>query len=228
MQKLTKKSNLFFKFIIDKNKFSGLAAPLLALAFIFIFLLLISITQDVIAGNTVAADTRLINLLPEFRSDSLTKIFTWITWQGKWQLVLGLTATAITILWLKRKQLYIIPLLLTVSGSEICALIGKIAIHRPRPTATFYAEHSFSFPSGHAAIAVAFYGFLIYMFIRQTKYWPTKLILFFSGLFLILFIGFSRLYLGVHYLSDVWGGYLVGALWLIIGISLTEWLSAKK
>jgi len=122
-----------------------------------------------------------------------------------------------------------LPLLLTIAGAEIFTAISKIVFHRPRPELAIYLEHSFSFPSGHATIAVAFYGFLIYMLTRHFAKWKTRVNVFFAGLIIILLIGFSRLYLGVHYVSDVWGGYLVGALWLIIGISISEWIySCRK
>ncbi|MCG6863198.1 MAG: LssY C-terminal domain-containing protein [Chromatiaceae bacterium] len=71
-----------------------------------------------------------------------------------------------------------------------------------------------------------FYGFLAYLLIRSAKRWTVKVNLFFLAGSLILLIGLSRILLGVHYLSDVWAGYLVGALWLIVDISLSEWLTA--
>jgi undecaprenyl-diphosphatase len=90
-----------------------------------------------------------------------------------------------------------------------------------------YAEHSFSFPSGHATIAVAFYGFAGYIVARVTRSWNRKVNIFFATVILISAIGFSRIYLGVHYVSDVWSGYLVGAMWVIIAIALSEWLERK-
>jgi len=111
--------------------------------------------------------------------------------------------------------------------AKFFTMLGKIAFHRPRPKLAIYIEHSFSFPSGHATIAVAFYGFLTYILIRNFKQWKTKVNIFFIGITLILLLGFSRLYLGVHYVSDVWGGYLIGTLWLIISISISEWLYSR-
>jgi undecaprenyl-diphosphatase len=105
---------------------------------------------------------------------------------------------------------------------------GKFIFHRARPGVAIYPENSFSFPSGHATIAVAFYGFLTYALIRSSKKWKRKINIFFVGFILIFLIGFSRLYLGVHYFSDVWGGYLAGAIWLIIAISFSEYFSYKK
>ena len=68
----------------------------------------------------------------------------------------------------------------------------------------------FSFPSGHASISVAFYGFAIYIAMRFVRLWSTRINLLMLGVLIAFLIGFSRLYLGVHYLSDVVAGYLVG------------------
>ena len=98
-----------------------------------------------------------------------------------------------------------------------------------RPTGIgVYDETFFSFPSGHATIAVACYGFIAYFLIRQTGTWRSRFNLSFAAIMLIAAIGFSRLYLGVHFLSDVLGGYLLGLLWLIIGICMTELVPLGK
>lgn len=202
---------------------------LLALAFIYLVFLFVSLLQDVIMSDTLmAADQRIANLLMIFRNAQLTRFFLYITLLGKWQVVLIFVIAALGILWWRRKSVYIAPLLFTIAGSETFVWLLKNIFQRARPTTAVYPEHSFSFPSGHAAIALAFYGFLTYILVRQTKHWAARVTLFLAGIIIILLIGFSRLYLGVHYLSDVWGGYLIGALWLIVGISISTWLYPKK
>ena len=226
------KHHLFFKFIkgrLDKSRFWGLPVTLLSFAFIYTITLFVGIIEDIITPDLITSiDTRVNNLLALFRNTDLTQFFLWITLLGKWQIVLIFSIATISILCIWRKRLYILPLLLTIIGSEIFTALGKIAFHRPRPELAIYTEHSFSFPSGHATIAMAFYGFITYILIRHSVKWKTKVNIFFIGLAVILLIGFSRLYLGVHYVSDVWGGYLVGALWLIIGISISEWIHSWR
>ena len=85
----------------------------------------------------------------------------------------------------------------------------------------------YSFPSGHATIAVAFYGFLGYVLIRCTARRALRITLLVASGVLVLAMGLSRIGLGVHYLSDVWAGYLLGTLCLLVGIALNEWLSAR-
>jgi membrane protein DedA with SNARE-associated domain len=200
-----------------------------SVSFVYVLALFGGIVEDLIASDPiVAADVRIANLFFVFRTDALTKIFTWITLLGKSQVILGFIAILVALLWLWRKSYYIIPLFIAVTGSEGFTYLGKLAFHRPRPELAVYVEHSFSFPSGHATIAVAFYGFVGYLLVRFVQSWSRKVNISFITILIIIAIGFSRVYLGEHYISDVWGGYLVGAMWLIIAISVSEWLGYRE
>ena len=93
----------------------------------------------------------------------------------------------------------------------------KEIVQRPRPEGfRLIAETGYSFPSGHSMVAVAFYGFLIWLIIRyeedRLQRWIWSLALF----FVVIMIGVSRVYLGVHYFSDVVAGYCVAAVWLVV------------
>ena len=144
-------------------------------------------------------------------------IFSVISFFGSWQFLFPALALIILILFLKNKKKFIWPFLLVVGGAEAITFLGKIWFHRPRPILSVFFEKDFSFPSGHATIAVAFYGYLAYILVKSAKAkWRWLIVA--PAVLLIGLIGFSRLYLGVHYLSDVLAGYLVGLLALIIGI----------
>ena len=198
-------------------------------AFLYAFFLFLGITEDIINSPLVAAiDIRVENLLAAFHSAGLIKIFLWITLFGKWQVIFAFTAVSVALFWMWGKKLYIAPFLISIASSQILVFFAKILFHRPRPEVAVYTEHSFSFPSGHAAIAVAFYGFLAYALTRRVKKRKHKIGILFTTLLIISTIGFSRLYLGVHYLSDIWGGYLLGLLWMIFAISLCEWMTARR
>ena len=212
----------------DAAVFSGLPLTLFALAMAYIALLFIGVTEDVLTSDVIVeADIRVANALVVFRDADLVRFFTWVTLLGKWKIIMGFLPliTAILFIWNKRK--FIAPLWVAVIGAEFFVFVSKIVVHRPRPLNAFYSEDSFSFPSGHATIAVAFYGFCAYIFFRLFSQWKWKINAAISGIMTIAFIGFSRVYLGVHYLSDVWGGYLIGALWLLLGITLSELLSPR-
>ena len=224
---------------LDKNKFYGFPIILLSSAFIYVFFLLIGIVEDIInVKQIVAADIRIANLLAIFHNPELIKFFFWITLLGNWQTIASSAITISILFYLWKKQKYILPLWISILGSQAFVLLAKLIFHRQRPDVAVYAENSFSFPSAHATIAVAFYGFLAYIWLRHCQKNNQKINILFSSLILIFFIGLSRLYLGVHYLSDVLGGYLVGLLWLIMAISISEkgayhkqlplWISKKK
>ena len=214
---------------MDTSKFSGLPLSMLAIALAYVLALFGGVVEDLITSDPIViADIRIANLLVAFRNHVLTDIFTWITLLGKSPVILAFIGVTVVLLWLWRKHTYILPLFITVAGSETFTYLGKLAFQRPRPEVAVYTEYSFSFPSGHATIAVAFYGFLSYLLMRFVRNWKRKVNLFFAGILIILAIGLSRIYLGEHYLSDVWGGYLVGAMWLIVAISLAEWLGSKN
>lgn len=219
----------FLKARFDTKTFSGLTLSILTLAFVYILALFAGVVEDLITYDPiVAVDIRIATLVAVFRTDALTNLFIWITLLGNSQVILCFITVTVILLWLWRKNYYILPLFIVVAGSEAFTFLGKLAFHRHRPQMAVYTEQYFSFPSGHATIAVAFYGFIAYILMHFVKSWNKKVNIFFATIFIIIAIGLSRIYLGVHYISDVWGGYLVGAMWLIIAISFSEWLGYKE
>jgi undecaprenyl-diphosphatase len=99
----------------------------------------------------------------------------------------------------------------------------KRIIRRPRPTGiNLIKENGFSFPSGHSMVSMAFYGVLIYLINKSKLNKETKLLLSLLLSILILFIGISRIYLGVHYASDVLAGFSLSLAYLIISIYIYE------
>ncbi|MFA6273342.1 MAG: phosphatase PAP2 family protein [Candidatus Paceibacterota bacterium] len=178
--------------------------------------------MEFLISSLLTLDTSVANFFFELRNAELISFFSWVTLLGEWQVVVIGAVVVSLLLWLWPRRFYIIPLWITIISSEIFTFLAKLAFHRPRPELAYYLENDFSFPSGHATIAVAFYGFLAYILFRETKSRGQKVIAILGGLIIILAIGLSRLYLGVHYFSDIGGGYLSGALGLIIGITLFD------
>ncbi len=227
VQKLHKRHSRFFAFLgrrLDRASFSGLPITLISIGFVYVLSLFFGTVQDILVSDQiVAADFRIAHLLAYFRSPELTKIFLWVTLLGKWQIIVGAAIAVSVILWFWKKKEFIFYLWLALGADELFNYLGKLTVHRVRPDNPVYLENSFSFPSGHAMVSVVFYGFLGYVLIRHLKNWKRKVNVFFICLVVAMAIGFSRLYLGVHYLSDVWGGYLLGLLILVTIITLHEW-----
>ena len=123
-----------------------------------------------------------------------------------------------------------LAILINLITSFLLNLLMKIIFLRERPGVNNWLveEIGYSFPSGHATVSMAFYGFLIYLAYikiknRQTKYWIISILS-----IVILFIGVSRVYLGVHYLSDILGGFLFSIFYLVIFITIYDKFSSNS
>lgn len=167
-------------------------------------------------------DWNLDQYLWQARADWLTQFFFYFTELGEWRVVSGLALIFMVYFWVKKEKGKVLGLAVSVAGSAGSVFLLKYLIDRPRPTHSVYLESLASFPSAHAALAMAFYGLLFYFLIQCyskpccKRWWGILSVLF------ILLMGFSRLYLGVHYLSDVIAGYLVGLVWLWLGILIEK------
>ncbi|HSR89394.1 MAG TPA: LssY C-terminal domain-containing protein [Candidatus Udaeobacter sp.] len=220
----------FLKKRFDRTKFSGLTLTFLALLLIYAVSSFVGTVKDVfINGSILSVDLSLANLLHAFRNPLLVKIFLWVTLLGKWEVVLSVIVVTTVIFWLRDKKNYVVPFFVSVTGSSVMGLVGKYIWQRPRPLeVAVYLEKSWSFPSQHAILAVSLYGFLVYFFWKYFKRWKNRMNALFFGFLVVVFVGFSRLYLGVHYLSDVWAGYMIGFFWLLISIGLVEFKDKSK
>ncbi|MBN9387513.1 MAG: phosphatase PAP2 family protein [Chloroflexi bacterium] len=128
--------------------------------------------------------------------------------------------TALTFGWLVWRKNYNLAWLVVilVGGNAILNEILKFIFRRARPELLPGGQHlsSYSFPSGHATGSICFYGVLIWLSFHFIKVPWLKWLAMVAAVLMILLIGFSRIYLGVHYPTDVLGGYLSGGCWLII------------
>ncbi len=217
--------SLFVKKRMDKEKLSGLPLTLLVVVFLYFCGLFAGSVWGILnSGPIVLLDKRVENLLLQFRNPQLTEVFLWITMLGAWQMLTIKAFFLSIILWLWRRRYFIPAFWFGFIGTEFSVWLFKNIFHRARPLFAVYQEHSFSFPSGHAAMAAFFYGFVVYIFWRSGLRWRRKIDILFLGAIFIIAIGFSRMYLGVHYLSDVSGGYQIGFLWLLVAIAFSEFL----
>ncbi len=150
--------------------------------------------------------------------------FLTVTYLGSGPVVLMLAGLALTWLILNNRDFSAAILVIGTACGELLVFLLKGIFQRPRPVSFFpdLQVISASFPSAHAFVALVFYGLLVYMLLDTIANWQTRFALVLAGSFIALLIGFSRVYLGVHWLSDVLAGYALAALWLTFLITASE------
>ncbi len=167
---------------------------------------------DILSIDTTIYNFISINII----NDNLTSILKVVTNLGGVAFILLLGV--VCFMFCKQNRWFIT---FDLVGCTIINQAIKHIVRRPRPSVLrLVQETGYSFPSGHSMISMAFYGIVIYLIYKniEKKYLKWSLIAFFS--LLILAIGFSRIYVGVHYFTDVVGGLLLGLAYLMIYISI--------
>lgn len=156
----------------------------------------------------------------------LTPIIKVITWFGGAICLISLTLILFFLIKDKKIGLLIGANLVIIT---ILNQVLKFILQRPRPTEfRIINETGYSFPSGHSMISMAFYGFIIYLIYNNVKNKYLKIFLISLLSLLVIMIGFSRIYLGVHYTSDVCAGFLVSISYLVVYIGFANKLVFSK
>jgi undecaprenyl-diphosphatase len=159
-------------------------------------------------------------------NENNNKTMLFITLLGKHQFLIPANLILIFYFLLIKKQTWFSIRVITIAiSSLVLMLLLKQLFQRKRPLSPLLkAAKGLSFPSGHAIMAVTFYGLLIYILQHSITIDWLKWLVIVLVTVLIILIGFSRIYLRVHYASDVAAGFLIGLLWLLISLAVLKWL----
>ena len=181
----------------------------------------LALTEDVFNKEIMYGDIIGYKLISTFLiSDFVTPIAKFITNFGG-AIFLSI-ATVMLFLFIKNKKIG----LSIISNIVIIAVLNQLLkriLQRPRPTEFRIVEETgYSFPSGHSMVSMAFYGYLIYLVYQNMKNKYLKWFLIITLAILIILIGISRIYLGVHYTTDVLGGFLISLSYLIVYTHITK------
>jgi len=189
-----------------------LGAFLIAAAALFIFGWL---AEEMLEGDTQRFDSFIRAAIHDHATPGLTRLMLGFSFLGS---VATVSVLCLVILsaFLYLRQIRLAALLaVTMIGMAALDFALKLAFHRPRPVAFFgTSPRSYSFPSGHAFGALCFYGVLSAIFAARAPGKASKSCIWIVAAVLIAMIGLSRIYLGVHYPSDVVAGYCAGAVWV--------------
>jgi undecaprenyl-diphosphatase len=198
---------------------TGLALTLTVAIALALLEQVVELLVEAVSGSPVVSlDHRITNLVATMRSAELDQVMYAVTALGSLSVVAALAAAAILIALLARRWREALLLLLAVAASRLSVAGLQLLVARPRPPLADarIVQTGFSFPSSHAAIAATFYGAIAYLLIRRPHHEALKIVAAVLAALLVLLIGVSRGYLGVHFPSDILAGWVVGALWLAL------------
>ncbi len=186
------------------------AGLLLTLSSLFLFL---KLRSEVLEKEFANFDLQILHLFYNYRSPELTASMTFITHLG--DNYMAVICIGLIVLLCAKKHYRESTLLVFVLGmSGIINRLIKYLIQRPRPDFfPLLTLKDYSFPSGHAMHSLVFYITLAYLVFHFTKNKKLSLLVLGLAIIVVLLIGISRIYLGVHYPTDVLGGYLGGICW---------------
>ena len=212
-----KKSDIFIRVTARLRPFF-LQISVIFIVFMAVLASFVSLVDEVREGSTLSFDRTILEFINHHSSPFFDSFFVAITNFGGALVVAIITFGIFAWLVNRRMPYRAVFILVSVGGTSLINLLLKSLFQRARPNLweRLIHETSFSFPSGHAMASSALAACIIALL------WGTKcrILAIISALSYMLLIGFSRLYLGVHYPTDILGGWLVSVLWVIIVGSL--------
>jgi undecaprenyl-diphosphatase len=190
-------------------------------------LCLVWLAAKVTHGQTTSLDANVRQWIHSISSPMATRLFFAITFLGSQPCVIGISACYAILMFWKRRRDHTLLVVATMSGAELLLPILKTHFHRQRPE-PFFGDRlsSYSFPSGHALLSFGCYGLLAVLAsasLRPRIRWLVRT----CSAVLVLAIGVSRIYLGVHYPTDVIAGYLAAIAWTAVVAAIHAQLTTR-
>ena len=185
------------------------------------------ISEDVVHGDPLTfIDKNVAEWLHERTTPGMSALMQLITDFGSAYWVTGVAAFTAIVLWWKRYGYRLLALVLVIPGGMVMAFLLKISVHRSRPgfNDSMSIFQGYSFPSGHTMAAMLLYGLLAVFAVMAVKSWRWRVGTVISAIVMVLLVGFSRMYLGAHYLSDVLGAAAAGLAWLALCLTAVDTL----
>lgn len=212
---------MFWKNIKDNKIWVGIIT-------VFITAVLISgkVIDNYLDKDGLTIIDRPVNqLIVNLRTPLLNKLMFLITLTGNWQIIIWGSLLGAILLIIAKKRRYFLAMLLSNVSALIFIEVAKNLVGRVRPPIenALIIEHGFAFPSGHSYFAVAFYGLMTYFWVRHFKQKWAKIGMFILGSVFILLIALSRIYLGVHWTTDVFAGLSISVAWLAVLVFYLEY-----
>ena len=188
--------------------------------FIFAFVIFSLLAYTVLKLGNDQFDFVVFDAVAKLESTGTTRFMQFITFLGNHKFLIPANLVLIAyFLFIKKRKWYSIKVPVIAIGGVLLMFLLKNLFNRPRPLIPLLEPvKGLSFPSGHALMSMSFYGLLIFIVWENVKNRKLKWALTILFLILILLIGFTRIYLRLHYFSDVIAGFAAGIIWLSVSI----------
>lgn len=188
---------------------------LISLILCLLFSLILSLAVVDNDNALTRFDHDAVNTLHEHTTPTGIDLFKIVTWFGSPALWIVSLGSGAYLIW-RTRWADLLTEIVVIGGGKLVNILLKDLFNRPRPVwnGVFATESTPAFPSGHAMMSLLTYGFLVFLLWRAVHHRPARVALIGGTAVLVGLIGFSRVYLGVHYPTDVIGGYVMGGAWL--------------
>jgi membrane-associated phospholipid phosphatase len=210
----------------DKARITVLLLLIGLIMSIVVMLLMAKIHEEIAQPFLEHVDQQVMQVIHAHDTPGLTRLAFALSFIGSPLALVPGIASAAVILWAARQRRDAVLLIVAIGGAGLLDTILKLHFRRIRPNVPWalVREHSFSFPSGHSVGAVVLYGMITYLIWRHLRDFAQRTGVIAFALLLIAGIGASRVYIGVHYPTDVAAGYVVGLVWLLTLVGANEYL----
>jgi membrane-associated phospholipid phosphatase len=189
------------------------------------------IAEDVVTGDPLTIlDAEFSAWLHSHATAKTTAFMFFFTQLGSiiWVLIVSLCLTLF--LWRRKQKYAVIAIALTIPGGLVLNALLKLVFQRARPTFDdpLLTLFTYSFPSGHTMSATILYGLLAVFAVAKIKAWSWRILIILLATILISLVGFSRIYLGAHYLSDVLAAIAEGLAWLAVCLTAVDTVRRRE
>lgn len=187
------------------------------------------LAEEVMEGDTRLFDEAVRTAINRHSGPRLTDAMLVVTYFGSTVVVSSLCVCAVVGLYLMKRRRAALLLLVTMVGAAVLNATLKLSFHRARPGPFFdiVAPTSYSFPSGHALFSFCLFGTLAAVVSRRVRGARARVVVWVSAAITVTLVGLSRIYLGVHYPSDVFAGYAAAFVW-VTSVSLVDGLLRRR
>jgi undecaprenyl-diphosphatase len=172
-------------------------------------------------------DLRINLWVPSIQSSAFTDMALAVSYAFDTYSLLVITVGVAAYLFFKKHKAESLLLLGAMGGDALIVTVFKVLVNSPRPLNELIIDSGYSFPSGHTAGSIVFCGMLAFFAWQHWKGPKSRLLLAVSSVTITVIVGFDRIYLNVHWFSDVMGGCLLGIFWLAFSILAFNYLKTK-